>query len=132
MKLSTPEPSVCTPPPKPISPDAVGVGHRVNHTTFGDLNLPSSASPAPLLNAILTTGHPLSMLAPATSSPCRPWEPGSAADGEDSATAAALFQDKGKDILHDDVIIVTPDTPLQSPPTQPIFDEAIASLSRSS
>ena len=72
------------------------------------------------------------MLAPTTSSPCRPWEPGSAVCREDSATPAALLQDKGKDILHGDVIMVTPDAPSQSPPPQVIVDVAIAGLSHSS
>jgi hypothetical protein len=71
------------------------------------------------------------MLVPAASSPCRPWEPGATSDGEDSATAAALLQDEGKHILHDDVTIITPDTLSQSLPPQAIVDVAISSLSRS-
>jgi hypothetical protein len=51
---------------------------------------------------------------------------------EQRATTAALSQDKGKEILHDDVTIVIPDTPSQSPPPQTIADVTIAGLSRSS
>jgi hypothetical protein len=51
---------------------------------------------------------------------------------EQRATTAALSQDKGKEILHDDVTIVIPDTPSQSPPPQTIVDVTIAGLSRSS
>jgi hypothetical protein len=56
--LFTPEPSVSALPPKSISPsDAVLVKHAVGHTTFGDLNVPSSASPALFLEDILPTGR---------------------------------------------------------------------------
>jgi hypothetical protein len=73
------------------------------------------------------------MLPPATSGPCRPWESGSTADGEDSATASALFRERGNDILHDDdVTMVPPDSPSQAPAPQTIVDIAIAGLSRSS
>jgi hypothetical protein len=72
------------------------------------------------------------MLAPTASSPWRPLEHGAAADGEDSATAAALLQDKEKDIIHDDVTIVTPDTLSQAPPPQAIFDVAITGILHSS
>jgi hypothetical protein len=57
------------------------------------------------------------MLAPAARGLCR--ESASAADGEVSATAAALFQDKGNDVLQDDMTIVTLDALSQSPPLQP-------------
>jgi hypothetical protein len=72
------------------------------------------------------------MLALASSSPCRPWEPGATADEEHSATAAALLQDEGTVSLYDDVTIVTPDNPSQSPPPQATADVAITGLSRSS
>jgi hypothetical protein len=71
------------------------------------------------------------MLAPAARSPCYPWEPGSSAGGEDCATAA-LLQDKRKDIVHDDMVMVTPDAPSPSPPPQPTVDVAIASISHGS
>jgi hypothetical protein len=58
MNLSTLEPSVSTPPPKSTPPpDAVLVKHTVGHTTFGDPNVPSSASPAPFLDDILLPGR---------------------------------------------------------------------------
>jgi hypothetical protein len=56
--LFTPEPSVSALPPKSISPsDAALVKHAVGHTTFGDLNVPSSAPPALFLDDILSTGR---------------------------------------------------------------------------
>ncbi|KAN0140464.1 hypothetical protein V8E53_001673, partial [Lactarius tabidus] len=133
MVQSTPEPLVSIPPPKSIySPDAAVVEPTVSDTTSYGLNVPSSASSSPFLDDILPAGHPSSMLPPATSGPCRPWESGSTADGEDSATASALFRERGKDILqvHDDVTMVTPDSPSQPPQT--IVDIAIAGPSRSS
>jgi hypothetical protein len=71
------------------------------------------------------------MLAPVARSPYYPWEPGSAAGGEDSATAT-LLQEKKKDIINHDMVIATPDAPSPSPPPQPTVDVAIASISHGS
>jgi hypothetical protein len=56
--MSTLEHSVSTPPSKSTPPpDAVVVKYTAGRTTFGDLNVPSSASPAPFLDNILSTGR---------------------------------------------------------------------------
>jgi hypothetical protein len=62
--IFTPEPSVSAIPLKLISlPDTAVGKHTVNHTTLGDLKVPSSASPAPFLDGIL----PISWLLPSDS-----------------------------------------------------------------
>jgi hypothetical protein len=53
MNLSTPETSVST----PLDVVVVKHWHTVGHTSFGDLNVPSSAPPAPLLDDMFPTGR---------------------------------------------------------------------------
>ena len=119
--LFTPEPSAVTSPPKLMTltllPDPAAVEHTTdNHTRLYDLDVPSSSSPTPFLDGILSTGPLLcpdspvtgsdppssspearpTMLAPGTSGPSRPWllstpDLGSAAHGEGSAMAKAAL-----------------------------------------
>ena len=167
MSLSIPEPST-SPLPSILKastspPDVVAVEHTaVSHTASGDLNVPSSSSPTPVLHDMLpigllllpnstVTGSDHAFLAPephsSTQAPTvrgrsRSWlssapDMNGVAEEEDGAQAVLGTEDED-DVpypslaIHAD-IMVTSDVPPPSPSPQPIVDLAIpAGRSRSS
>ncbi|KAN0140480.1 hypothetical protein V8E53_001689 [Lactarius tabidus] len=93
----------------------------VSHMHSSYIEVPSSssphASPTPALDNIFP-------IAPTAGDRSRSWDPGAAAEGEDSANAA-LIQEKEKDVLHDDTT-VPPDVSSRSPPPPPTANVAVA------
>ncbi|KAN0139084.1 hypothetical protein V8E53_003086 [Lactarius tabidus] len=113
-----------TSPPNPITAEPTAV----SHITSSHIEVPSSpsphASPTPALGNIFPIEFHSPMVAPAACGLSRSWDPGAAAEGEDSANAA-LSQEKERDVLHYDTT-VPPDVSSRSPPPPPTANVAVS------